>query len=167
MRRAQQSAVEPVGPAVVPALNPTCETALRGCTQARAPVTADVVKGFDQAGIAADHDNTLAGDLAQEVIARIGNAIGASCADPTLKKEVLQLVAKERGVCIVARRQCFRDGAQRCLLNVKPPGAGHARALSAGRTRHHDRTGSRRLFAPDTKAVNGNINYQCGSATAI
>ncbi len=64
MGRAEQAAVEAVGPAVVRALNPARETALRGRTQARAPVTADVVKSFYGAGIAANDDDTLAGDLA-------------------------------------------------------------------------------------------------------
>src|SRR5271154_850381 len=83
MRRAEQAAIQPVGPAVVRALNPAREITLRGGTQARTPVPADVIKSFCAARIAAKHDNTFAGDLAQEIIARVGNAVRASGADPT------------------------------------------------------------------------------------
>ena len=100
-------------------------------------MTADVIKSFYTAGIAANDDDTFARDLAQEVIARVGNAIGASGADPTFEKEVLDFLTEERGVRIVARRQCFRNGAQGCLLrswnhaalNGKPAAAGRARAV--------------------------------------
>jgi hypothetical protein len=116
MGGAKQAAVQPVSPAVVGALNSSGEITLGGGTQARATVPADVIESFYGAGVTANDDNTLAGNLAQEIIACTGNAVGAACADPTLEKELLDFLTEERGVCIVARRQCFRNGGQTLLL---------------------------------------------------
>ena len=118
--RAEQPAVQRVGPAMIRALNASAESAFRGRTQPGAPVTADVVKSFDRAGIAANHDNTFARDLAQEVIAATGYAIGAPRTDPTSEKEVVHLLTEERAVCVIARRKMSserysRESPSRCF----------------------------------------------------
>src|SRR5271154_7287807 len=79
-------------------------------------MAADIIESFKRAGIAANDNDALAGNLAQEVITRVGNAIRASGADPAFEKEILDFLTEERRVCVVARRQCFGNGAQTCLL---------------------------------------------------
>src|ERR1700722_5574723 len=107
MWSAQQPAVQPVSPAVIRALNPSAETAFRSRTEARTAMTADVIKSLHAAGIAADHDNAFTADLAQEIIARAWNPIGAARAHPTVEKEIIHLLAEELRVGIVTPRQCF------------------------------------------------------------
>lgn len=94
MWRAEQAAIQPVGPTVVRALNSSGETSFWRRTQARPPVTADVIESFYRGCITANHNNAFARYLAQEIVAGVGNVAGASGADPTFKKETLDLAAE-------------------------------------------------------------------------
>ena len=94
MRRAEQAAIQPVGPTVVRALNSSGEISFWRGTQARPPVTADVIESFHATCITANHNDAFACDVAQEIVAGVGNVIGASGADPTFKKETFDLAAE-------------------------------------------------------------------------
>jgi hypothetical protein len=79
-------------------------------------MAADVVKGFNRSRFTSDCDDALQRDLAQEIIARVGNAIGTSRAEPAVEKETLDLAVKEFVVRVVAPGQCCRNVAQIPLL---------------------------------------------------
>src|ERR1700722_17973658 len=117
MRRAQQASVQPIGPAMVGTLNASSEIALRAGAQARAAVAADIIKSLNAAGIVSHYDDAFAGDLAEKVIAGVGNGIRAARADPIFEKELFHLVTEERVVGVVARRQCFGDGVHTNLAS--------------------------------------------------
>ena len=57
-------------------------------------MTADVIESFHATCVTANHNNAFARDLAQEIVAGVGNIAGASGADPTFKKETFDLAAE-------------------------------------------------------------------------
>src|SRR3546814_8222568 len=75
-RRAAQSAVEVVAPAVERADQGGAALALGLDGDARAPVTADVVEGTNDAVGAAQNDRALAAEVEADVAARFRQAIG-------------------------------------------------------------------------------------------
>src|ERR1700749_4712058 len=95
VRRAEEATVEAIRPTMVRALNPGRETSFGSGAQTRTTMPADVVKGAYRAGIGADYDDAFAGDLPQEIIAWVGDVVGAARADPAIKKEVIQLPTEQ------------------------------------------------------------------------
>src|SRR5579875_2519341 len=82
-------------------------------------MTAHVIKRFNSAGLATNHDDAFAGDVAEEIIAGMRDVIRASRTDPVFEKENVELAAKKVRVRVVARRQCFPgNSAQNRLLWV-------------------------------------------------
>ena len=107
VRRADQAAVEVVGPGVIRALDAAGERAVRLGAQLRAAVPADVVERVD-GGRAAGDDDPLAEQLADEEVSRVPDLLGAPGAHPHAREQPLHLAVEARPVDVVARRQRAR-----------------------------------------------------------
>src|ERR1017187_5735849 len=82
MWSAKQLPVEPIGPAVIAALDPSGEMPLGAGADARATMPAHVEKRPHQVILAASNNQAFPGNLAQKIIARSRDLIGAPRADP-------------------------------------------------------------------------------------
>ena len=80
-------------------------------THARAAVAAHVEMGAHHAVAAADDDKALAEHLAQKIVARIGDLLGAPDAQPTLREDAFCFKSEYLGRRVVALRHCRRPGA--------------------------------------------------------
>ena len=97
VRRADQTPIERVRPRVVGALDRFRETAVRGFTQAGAAMAADVVVRSGVGRLIAQHDDALARDADQEVIARAGERCFAADADPLMPEHPLLFLREHLG----------------------------------------------------------------------
>ena len=91
VRRADQLAVDGVGPGVVGALDRFGETPLGLLTQPRAAVAAHVVEGTRRAVPAPDHYHAFARDRAEHIVAGLGDLGGPARADPAAREDALLL----------------------------------------------------------------------------
>src|SRR5438045_9729070 len=91
VRRANQATIQRVGPRVIGALNRFRQPATRGFAEPRAAMAADIVIRAPVAGLVAQDDDALAGDLRQHVIARICKSGISTDADPVVLKDALLL----------------------------------------------------------------------------
>src|SRR5215470_20235166 len=73
--------------------------------QTRAAMAAHVEQRADLSGCVARDDHALGGDPADEVVAGLGNLIGASRADPPREIEALELRAIEIRIRVEPARQ--------------------------------------------------------------
>src|SRR5438876_5244652 len=102
--RADQFAIEPVSPAMVRTLNASRKFAFGGGTDARASVAAHIVESADLAAIITIDDDAFVANFPQEKVARVGNLIGATGADPALAEEAFQFVGKDGRSSVIACR---------------------------------------------------------------
>ena len=97
VRRANQLAIESVGPGVVRTLDCALQRAGTGIAQQRAAMAADVVKGT-QFAIMVTHDNdVLSGDVGCVVRAGLRDVLGPTNAGPRASEDAVDL-ALERGL---------------------------------------------------------------------
>src|SRR5262245_1366309 len=122
MRRREQPSIQVVRPRVVGALDAAGEMTFRLLAQPCAAVTTDVEQRLDLARSIARDDHAVVPKRAREVIAGVGNLIGASGAEPAVDVEALQLRAVEIRIGVEAPRQC----------RVHPGGSAEAFALCQG-----------------------------------
>ncbi len=93
--RADQPAVEGVGPGVVGTLDRLGEAAGVLLAEPGAPVPADVVERPVAARPVVQHDHALLADLLEEVLARLGDAVFTADADPALEEDLLHLLGQD------------------------------------------------------------------------
>ena len=93
--RADQAAVQGVGPGVVGALDGLGEPAGVLLAEPGAPVAADVVVRPVAARPVAQHDDALLPDLLEEVVARIGDPLLPADADPAPQEDALHLLRQD------------------------------------------------------------------------
>src|SRR2546423_2783409 len=108
VRRADQAAIQRVGPRVIGALNRFRQPASRGFAEPRAAMAADIVIRAPLAGLVTQDDDALAGDLRQYVIARICKSGISADADPVVLKDALLLCGKNFRRRVVAARERAR-----------------------------------------------------------
>src|SRR5262245_10729592 len=104
MRRREQPSIEVVRPRVIGALDATGEMTFRLLAQLCAAVTAHVEQRVDLTRSVARDDHAVVPKRAREVIAGVGNLIGAPGADPAVDVEALQLRAVEIRIGVEAPR---------------------------------------------------------------
>ena len=104
--RREEASFEIVGPVVIGALDAIDEVTLALLAESRTAMAADVEQRVNRACSIARDDDALVAECADEVVARVGNLIGAAGADPAVEIEALELRAVERGVGVEAARQC-------------------------------------------------------------
>ena len=80
--------------------------------QTGAAVAADVVISTQAASVAPDHDQALAGDLADDKIARVGDLVGPSRVDPHAEEKPLELGAIILRVDVIPGGQAHGLGRQ-------------------------------------------------------
>src|SRR5579864_4580463 len=103
VRRAHESPVQPIGPAVVATLYAAGKLSFRSSDEPRAPVPADVVKrAHIVLGIAGD-DDALAGHFAQEIISGMGDLFCAPGAYPRLTVEPLHFIPEDFRIGVIPR----------------------------------------------------------------
>jgi hypothetical protein len=105
VRRADQPAVEIVGPRVIRALDAAGELPGGLVADARAAVAADVVEGADLAGGVARDDDVVAVQLADEVLAGALRLFRSAGVEPHRPEESIELRLQQRRLRVVARRQ--------------------------------------------------------------
>ena len=115
VRRADQTPVERVRPRVIRALDRLGEPALGRFAQPRAAVAADVVVRSGVAGLIAQHDDALAADLGDEVIARRRERRIAADANPAAPENPLRFTGEYVRIVVVAAGQ--RAGALAITLD--------------------------------------------------
>src|SRR5690348_12997013 len=120
VRGADKPAIKAVGPAVVGALDAAGKGSLRLRTHARAAMAANVVEGANLPALVAGNDDTFARELAQEVVTRARDLVGASGTYPGAAKEAFHLLLKHLGIGVIPRRQCFRGGHHVCAHDSLP-----------------------------------------------
>ena len=116
MRRAGQRAVKFVSPGVILALNSSSELAFSLLAQHGAAMSAHIVEGANIALVVACDDHAGIGDLADEIVTRLGNLAGASGTEPHIEMDGVHLALEPRRISIVALRQ--RTGFRDC--NFRP-----------------------------------------------
>src|ERR1700693_1424741 len=89
LRRADQAAIESIGPAMVGTLNSPRKLSLGGRAHACAAVTTDVVESAQGAGGVAGNNDAFAAYIAQEILAGFAKVFGSSGADPAMEVESL------------------------------------------------------------------------------
>ena len=117
LRGGEQTAFEVVSPGVVGALNCRGEPSRFFLGQPGTSVAADVVIRAEAPLDVPDDNQTLAGDVAHDKIARVGNLLGASRVDPHPKEKRLELGAK------IVRRRCniwLAGSWPRAAMGIKP-----------------------------------------------
>src|SRR5438105_8229525 len=102
VRRADQAAIQRVGPRVIGALDRFRQPAPRGFAESRAAMAADIVIRAPLAGLVAQDDDALTGDLRQHVIAWICKSGISADADPVVLKDALLLCRKNLRRRVVA-----------------------------------------------------------------
>src|SRR3954469_25142601 len=108
VRRAQQLAVEIVGPRVVRALNAPAELPGLLLAKSRAAMAAGVVERADRAfGIARD-DDVVAVDLADEILTGLSRFFRSSNVKPHRPEQAIELAVEQRRVGVVTRRERAR-----------------------------------------------------------
>src|SRR5439155_22683762 len=105
MRRADQRAVERVGPGVVGALYRFGQAAALAVAQPGAAVAAHVVEGAHGAILPAHQDDALPRDRADHIIPGRAQLGGAPDTHPALCEDSLLLLGVDPGVQVVAARQ--------------------------------------------------------------
>src|SRR4029077_119452 len=95
VRRAQQPAVQAIGPAVVRTLDRAGQPARRLLAKPRAAVAADVEERVKTVPLA-HHDQALARHLRQEVVARPRQLLRPAHADPAPREDALRFFRVER-----------------------------------------------------------------------
>src|ERR1700682_910079 len=127
VRRAEEPAIEIVGPAMIGALDASREIPLARRADARAAVPADVVERPQDDRAIAHDDDAFAGKFAQEIIARVGDALGPAGAEPAMEVEAPHLPAKNCRVGVVTRRKGLRTvaghGSSSRPRRIAPPSA--------------------------------------------
>ncbi len=108
VRRAEEPAVEPIGPRVIRALNAAGECPCRFGAQARAAVPADVVEGVNVPVGRRRHDDAVAVDLSQHVLTGPCDLFHTTGAEPHRSKQGLEFTTEVRPVGVEARRQRAR-----------------------------------------------------------
>jgi hypothetical protein len=103
VRCTDETPVEPVGPTVVTTLDSSGKMSCRAGADPGTAMPAHIEKPPQRAIPVASNDDALPRDLAQKVIARRRDLVGASGADPGLAVEAFQLVAEEIRICVIAR----------------------------------------------------------------
>src|SRR3954466_7865547 len=96
-----EPAVKAISPPVISALDTTRKLSSRIGHDPRASVAAYVVKSADGLVVVVIDDDALAGNLTQEIVARISNLIGAPGAYPRLAVEPLQFIAEDFGIGVI------------------------------------------------------------------
>src|SRR5947207_10291514 len=102
--RARQPSIQRVAPSMVRTLNASGEFALDVGTQARPTMPANVVERANRMIRPARHNYAIARNLAQKVVTRIGNRLGAPRPDPASPKEALHFLAEHIEAGVVASR---------------------------------------------------------------
>ena len=103
VRSADESPVESISPTVIAALDPSGKTPFGAGTDPCAAMPADVEKRAQRVtAIISRNDDAFTGHLAQKIVARRGDLVGAPGADPVLAIEAFEFVTKEIGVRVVA-----------------------------------------------------------------
>ncbi len=115
VRRANQAPVERVGPRVIWALDRLGEAALGRFAQPRAAMATDVVVRVTLTGLIAQHDDALATDRRDEVIARRREGLIAADADPVAPEDPLRFAGEYFWIVVVAAGQ--RAGALAITLD--------------------------------------------------
>ena len=105
MRRADQAAIERVGPGVIGALNRFGQPARGRFAQPGTAVATHVVVRATLTGLIAQNDDALAGDFYQEVIARGRERRIAADADPVSTENPLLLVGEHFRRRVIAARE--------------------------------------------------------------
>src|SRR2546425_8298054 len=105
VRRADQGAVERVGPGVIGALDRLGEAPPRLLAQPGAPVAADVVERPHDAVLSPHHDEALARDGPHHEVARVRELGGAAGAQPAPAEDALHLLAVDLGRGVVLTQQ--------------------------------------------------------------
>src|SRR5579863_4664436 len=109
MRGSQQRPVEPIRPGMIRTGDAAAgERTFRRLAQACAAMPAHVVKSAHIARGVARNNDAFPGQLAQEVVARIGDGAVAPGADPPAEVKALDLLAKDFRICVIPRRQGHR-----------------------------------------------------------
>jgi hypothetical protein len=93
---------------VIGTLDTPEKSALRGGAQARAAMAAHIIESADLAARIAGDDDTLSGDVAQEVIAGPRNLASAASANPGLAVKAFELVTKEIRIRIITPGKSHR-----------------------------------------------------------
>ena len=96
-----QAAVEAVGPSVVAALNPPGKMSFCVGANAGATMTADIEESPQRVISVTCNYDAFTGDVAQKVVARLGNPVGTPGADPVVAVEAFEFFAEEIGVRVV------------------------------------------------------------------
>jgi hypothetical protein len=102
VRSADESPVESISPTVIAALDPSGKTPFGAGTDAGTSMPADVEKRPQRVALVSRNDDAFTGHLAQKIVARRGDLVGAPGADPVLAIEAFEFVTKEIGVRVVA-----------------------------------------------------------------
>ena len=105
VRRADQRAIERVGPRVVGALNRLGKTSALRLAQPGAAVAAHIVEGAHRAVLTAHDDDALAAGGADRVVPGLGELGGAADADPAPREDALPLFGPDLGRVVVAPGQ--------------------------------------------------------------
>src|SRR5579871_6437401 len=133
MRGAHEPAVERIGPTMIGTQNTRAKCSFGGGTQAGAAMAADVIKGAD-GGIGVAHDDqAFAREIAQEVVAGVGDDVGAPGAEPAAGEESFNFVLEPSGIGVVSRRQRLgRHGWIPAYCTARRPVTGARLLLSPG-----------------------------------
>src|SRR5262245_27354934 len=120
MRRIGQSAVEPVSPGMILALNAAGELASFVLAQQRTAMTADIVEGSDGAVLVARDDDAGSGKVPDEIVARMRDLLRAPGAQPHVEVDCFHLALEPGGISVVAlwQRECLRDCELRTRIRV-------------------------------------------------
>ena len=97
-----EAPVESIGPTVIAALDSPGEMSLGGGADAGSAMSADVEKRAQRITLVPRNDDAFTRDLAQKIVARRWDVIGAPGADPGLAVEAFEFVAEDIGVRVVA-----------------------------------------------------------------
>src|SRR3984893_430294 len=101
---------ESVGPTVITALDPSGEMPFGAGTNAGTTMSADVEKRAQRITPVPRNDDAFIRDLAQKIVARRRDLVGAPGADPSLAVEAFEFVAEDIVVCVVAGGKSCRNG---------------------------------------------------------
>ena len=89
-----QAAIKGVRPRMIGTLNSRRQVTACLFNQSRSAVATHVVKAMNVSASVAQHDNTFASDLGDEVITGLRDLTLVACQDPVLREDFLSLVDK-------------------------------------------------------------------------
>src|SRR5579859_238974 len=121
VRRIGQRAIEFISPGVILALDAADELALFLLAEHGTAMAADIVERADVTLFVARDDYAGIGELAEKIIANLGNLAGASSTEPHVKVNGLHLALKPSWIGVIALRQGhrFRDGDFRASVGIR------------------------------------------------